>query len=235
MLTMLLFYNGWPYFFLDKLTIDALLQDPVSAAGNDIAGVVEFVGGVAGLGFGKLATGAAKEGVEALWDTATVKGDGSLSWRDFADRDSGGNGSGDIPNTNVIDSLPNTNVTDGINVGTKFPEGSHALIGADKAIINPTKLTEYALNPDHPVGKNKARVFESALGFNRGNADELMAQLQHGVKNNTPIAGKVDQYGERFTVEIPVKGPKGNGVVTSGWIYKPGSEVPELTTILVKK
>lgn len=61
-----------------------------------------------------------------------------------------------------------------------------------------------------------------------------MSQLQQGVKSNTPKLGKVDQYGERFTVDIPVVGPKGNGVVTSGWIYKSGSNIPELTTILVK-
>jgi hypothetical protein len=121
------------------------------------------------------------------------------------------------------------------DVESKLPEGAHSLIGADKAIINPSKLTEYALNPVHPVGKHKARVFESALGFNKNNAGDLMKQIQQGVKNNTPIAGKIDQYGERFTVDIPVTGPKGSGVVTSGWIYKPGSDVPELTTILVKK
>ena len=84
------------------------------------------------------------------------------------------------------------------------------------------------MNPEHPVGGHKARVFESALGFNKSNADDLMRQLREGVKTNTPVPGKVDQYGERFTVEIPVVGPKGEGIVTSGWIYKPGSNVPEV-------
>ena len=114
-------------------------------------------------------------------------------------------------------------------------EGAYSSIGADKAVINPNKLTGYALNPNHPVGGHKARVFESALWFNKSNADDLMVQLQQGVKTNIPIPGKVDQYSERFTVEIPVVGPKGEGVVTSGWIYKPSSNVPELTTISVKK
>lgn len=51
---------------------------------------------------------------------------------------------------------------------------------------------------------------------------------------NTPVPGKVDQYGQRFTVDIPVVGPKGRGVVRSGWIFKTGSNTPELTTVLVK-
>jgi filamentous hemagglutinin len=113
-------------------------------------------------------------------------------------------------------------------------EGAHSLVGANRAVIDPRKLTDYALNPDRPVGGNKARVFESVLGFTKGNSDLLMKQLQEGVMKNTPIPGKVDQYGARFTVDIPVAGPNGSAVVRSGWIYKPGSNTPELTTIFVK-
>ncbi|WP_460116584.1 hemagglutinin repeat-containing protein [Pseudomonas sp. S2_C03] len=111
---------------------------------------------------------------------------------------------------------------------------AHSLVGSNRAVIDPRKLTDYALNPDHPVGGNKARVFESVLGFTKGNSDLLMKQLQEGVMKNTPTPGKVDQYGARFTVDIPVTGPNGSGVVRSGWIYKPGSNTPELTTIFVK-
>ncbi len=108
------------------------------------------------------------------------------------------------------------------------------LSGANKAKIDPRKLTEYALNPNHPVGGNKAKVFESALGFNKSNADDLLKQLQSGVKNNPAVAGKVDQYGSRFTVDIPVTGPAGSGTVRTGWIYKTGSNTPEMTTLFVK-
>lgn len=62
--------------------------------------------------------------------------------------------------------------------------GNNKLSGAENAVINPKKLTEYALNPDHPVGRHKARVFESALGFNKDNADDLLKQLYQGVKTN---------------------------------------------------
>jgi len=109
------------------------------------------------------------------------------------------------------------------------------LVGADRAVIDPRKLTEYALNPAHPVGGNKARVFQSALGFTQADADELMRQLREGVLNNPAVPGRVDQYGARFTVDIPVTGPNGNtAVVRSGWIYKTGSHVPEMTTVYVK-
>ena len=124
--------------------------------------------------------------------------------------------------------------TTGATSAAKVAGGASPLHGADRAVIDPRKLTEYALNPDHPVGGNKARVFESALGFNKGNADDLLSQIRQGVANNPAVAGKVDQFGARYTVDIPVVGPTGSGVVRSGWIYKTGSDIPELTTIFVK-
>jgi hypothetical protein len=113
-------------------------------------------------------------------------------------------------------------------------DGGRRLLGADHAEIDPKKVTDYALNPDHPVGGNKARVFDSALGFNQGNADDLMNQIQRGVTENEPIPGAVDKYGQRFTVDIPVTGPKGSGVVRTGWIYGPESTTPRMTTLFVK-
>ena len=112
--------------------------------------------------------------------------------------------------------------------------GAWRLIGANNAKIDPRKLTEYALNPSHPVGGNKAKVFELALGFNKSNAGDLLKQIQAGVMNNTPIAGKVDKFGSRFTVDIPVTGPAGSATVRTGWIYKTGSDVPEMITLFVK-
>ena len=112
--------------------------------------------------------------------------------------------------------------------------GTSRLVGANKARIDPRKLTEYALNPTHPVGGNKARVFESALGYNKSNYKGLLEQLHTGMMNNTPVAGKVDAFGARFTVDIPVVGPAGSGTVRTGWIFKPGSNVPDLTTLFVK-
>ncbi|NDO32806.1 hypothetical protein FMM82_35040 [[Clostridium] clostridioforme] len=103
-----------------------------------------------------------------------------------------------------------------------------------KATINPKKLTEYALNPHHPVGGNKAKVFESALGFNQSNADELMKQIYEKLPNSEAVLGKLDVYGQRYTVDIPITGPNGNTVnVRTGWIVKPNSDIPELTTLFV--
>nr|WP_285858223.1 T7SS effector LXG polymorphic toxin [Bacillus safensis] len=111
----------------------------------------------------------------------------------------------------------------------------NAIPNFNKATIDPRKLTDYALNPNHPVGGNKAKVFESALGYNQSNARQLMEQIQKNLASTTATLGKVDQYGQRYTVDMLIKGPNGKtATVRTGWIIKSGSNTPEMTTLFVK-
>lgn len=137
----------------------------------------------------------------------------------------------------------NATLNSGNNDGSSANSGSTGsstnnsgpIQNAENAQIDPRKITGYVLDPEHPVGGNKARVFESALGFNQSNADGLISQIQDGVTKYPATPGKADQFGQRFTVDIPVTGPNGNTVqVRTGWIYDPGSSTPRLTTMFVK-
>ena len=111
----------------------------------------------------------------------------------------------------------------------------HTIPNVESATINPKKLTNYALNPNHPVGGNKAKVFESALGYNQSNAGDLMRQIYEKLPGSEARLGKLDQYGQRYTVDILIMGPNGKTVtVRTGWITKTGSDIPELTTLYVK-
>jgi len=102
-------------------------------------------------------------------------------------------------------------------------------------VIDPVKLISYVLNPAHPVDGNKAIVFDSAIGYNSTNADKLIEQIQQGVLNNPAVPGKVDQFGQRFTVDMPITGPNDNTVtVRTGWILDSGSTTPRLITTYVK-
>lgn len=48
--------------------------------------------------------------------------------------------------------------------------------------------------------------------------------------------GVLDVYGQRFTVDIPITGPNGNTVIVrTGWIVRPNSANPELTTLFIPK
>lgn len=115
-----------------------------------------------------------------------------------------------------------------------FDEGAVRLIGANQAVIDVRKVRDYAFDSSHARGQNKARVFQSALGINRSNYPDLIVQIQQGIMDQTPVPGKIDRYGYRFVVEIPVMGPGGSGTICTGWIYRPGSLIPDLVTLFVR-
>jgi hypothetical protein len=41
---------------------------------------------------------------------------------------------------------------------------------SDEAILDVRKIEDYCLNPSHPRGRHKARVFRDALGIHRDDA-----------------------------------------------------------------
>lgn len=107
-----------------------------------------------------------------------------------------------------------------------------ALPGADRIVIPLEKITRYSLNPDHPTGGQKARVF-AALGFTQENSQALVDAITKNVKLHRVEPRHVDHHGARFRVDIPVTGPAGNGMIRTGWIQRPGEAGPQLTTVYV--
>ena len=139
-------------------------------------------------------------------------------------------------NSDGIGNNINDSLSEGTIVNTSTEHSDAVLPNVDDAYINPKKLTEYALNPNHPVGGNKARVFESSLGYNQSNADDLLKEIYQKLPQSEAIIATHDQYGQRYTVDMMITGPNGNTVkVRTGWIIKTNSEIPELTTIYVKE
>lgn len=120
-----------------------------------------------------------------------------------------------------------------VDAGRYLTEAGTLINGA-QAYVDPNKVFAYALNTDHPVGKNKARVFQSMTGFNRDNGQALVAALIVGARTAPAQPGKVDQHGSRFTLMIPVAGPTGSATMTTGWIYGPGKKIPSLTTLYIE-
>jgi RHS repeat-associated protein len=103
------------------------------------------------------------------------------------------------------------------------------------AEIDPRKLTEYALNSESDVGSHKARVFKSALGYDQSNADDLMKQIYDKLPESQATVGKLDNYGQRYTVDMEITGANGNvATVRTGWIIGSKSDSPRLTTLMVK-
>ena len=108
------------------------------------------------------------------------------------------------------------------------------LRNADRAITDARKLSDYALNPSNPVGRHRARVLAAALGFERSNVHLLIEELRRGVVAHEAEPGLVDEYGTRHRFDMHVRGPKGMATLRTAWIYRIGSDVPELVTLHVR-
>jgi hypothetical protein len=70
------------------------------------------------------------------------------------------------------------------SVQTKLP-------GGDRAIVDIAKVRDYRLNPAHPRGRHKPRVFASALGLRAADAEFLCGKLLR--PRNEAIPGDADE------------------------------------------
>jgi hypothetical protein len=85
-------------------------------------------------------------------------------------------------------------------------------------VIDTRKLTEYALNPDNPVGGDKALMFQLHLGFTRENYEILLQQIQ------------------TKALLLEITGIEGQQeIVRTGWVVPPDSNIARLTTLYVRK
>ncbi|MGL6226914.1 MAG: DUF6883 domain-containing protein [Thermoguttaceae bacterium] len=123
----------------------------------------------------------------------------------------------------------------GSNNRTKKNDNLSPLPNSREAVVSSEKINGYVLNFNHPVGKHKARAFEKILGYNQSNSESLVSQIQACVDKCSALPGKKDAYGQRYEVNIPIKGPNGStAIVRTGWIIRTDSNQPELITVYIK-
>ena len=106
---------------------------------------------------------------------------------------------------------------------------------ATQAVVDIEKLQGYCLNPDHPRGKHKARLFASVLGLTAAEAEELRTMLLNIVRTHDAIATDHDQYGKRYVIEFSMATKIGRAEVRSSWIIRQGEEFPRFTSCYVLK
>ena len=109
------------------------------------------------------------------------------------------------------------------------------LPGGDSAIVDRDKLTVYCLNPQHPRGKHKARVFAAVLGITAESVDELRTALVAAAATEDAQPTTRDRFGDRYLIDFRFKGPAGAGMVRSLWIVRRGERAPRLTSCYVKQ
>ena len=103
----------------------------------------------------------------------------------------------------------------------KLPNG-------EVAVVDVEKLRDYCLNPNHPRGRHKARVFAASIGVTAEHAEELRA-----ARTNDASIGEQDDYGRRYVVDFLMHGPIGAAMVRSSWIIRADEDFPRLTSCYV--
>ena len=104
------------------------------------------------------------------------------------------------------------------------------LPGADLAICDAAKVQDYLLSREHPVGRSKARFFES-LGFTRAEWPALQsALLQLGRDGDAELAA-ASVFGQKYVVRGIIQGPTDEtALVVTVWIILTGETRPRFIT-----
>jgi hypothetical protein len=107
------------------------------------------------------------------------------------------------------------------------------LPGGNDAIVEITKVRDYCLDPHHPRGRHKARVFLSVLGLGQADAEVLRTVLLEAARNGDAVAGRSDDYGDRYTIDLLMT--RGDRAITirCAWIILRGESAPRLTSCFV--
>jgi hypothetical protein len=98
------------------------------------------------------------------------------------------------------------------------------------AIVDPLKLYGYLLSPDHPVGRNKSRVF-AGCGYGQRNAEDLIAELKR-ILQHGQLAEVVESfYGSKYIVEGELRCSHGDLLrIRTVWIVETDSGIPRFVT-----
>jgi hypothetical protein len=103
-----------------------------------------------------------------------------------------------------------------------------------RLVIDPRKFTQYALDPENPLGRHKALVFEKRLGFSKVNAMSLQLQIETLAPSTEAVLQRTDHYGRHYRVDIEVNGAAGQqALVRTGWTIAPGSDTAHFVTCYV--
>ena len=103
----------------------------------------------------------------------------------------------------------------------------------DNAVIDTRKLRDYCLNPLHPRGRNKARVFASALGLTADDAERLREALLSAARSKDDELTKRDEYGQRYVLDFEMETEAANATIRSGWIVRREEDFPRFTSCWV--
>ena len=106
----------------------------------------------------------------------------------------------------------------------------------DRVVIDPRKLTDYALDPHSPWGQYKAVVFRRRLGYTREDYADLLVQIEEQVLEADATLHSEDELGQRYAVDLVIRGTEGRqAIVRTGWFVPHGANEARLVTLYVRR
>jgi len=108
------------------------------------------------------------------------------------------------------------------------------LPNSHKAVVEIQKLSNYSLNPNHPVGKHKARVFKAALGITLEDAGWLREQALEVALSDDVRRGADSIFGAKYVIDSMLEYKGMSAMVRFSWIIETGTDFPRLTSCYVK-
>ena len=108
------------------------------------------------------------------------------------------------------------------NRENKFGVDLKIVLPDDEQLEIPAKkLLEYALNPEHVVGRHKARLFRDLLGIDRSSWRYLAYQLVDGLTNAQLEHPRVTEHGVQYSALVQVIGlNQQTYTVETAWIIR---------------
>jgi hypothetical protein len=104
------------------------------------------------------------------------------------------------------------------------------LPAAERAYVDPSKIRDYLLSPEHPIGRFKAVVFRAA-GYSREDWEELQQDLLQLARTGDVSMGGATRFGAKYLVRGRVGRPTHSIVhVISVWIVRTAEDFPRFIT-----
>ena len=103
----------------------------------------------------------------------------------------------------------------------------------ERAILHIDKFTDYCLNPEHPYGKHKARVFKSALNLGMEDAETLRVVMLDVVHQGMAVPAKRNAYGQKYIIDFEMEHSGKTAEVRTVWIVRDDEDFPRFVTCYI--
>lgn len=104
------------------------------------------------------------------------------------------------------------------------------LPGGDRAIIDPAKVRDYLLSPEHPLGRFKAAFF-ATIGYTRDDWQRLSSDLREIAATGEATPGPANQFGQKYEVHARLGDVSGRAAeIVTVWIVLATEAAPRFVT-----